>query len=108
MHIDVENFGNSSSKVDPHEHNEGGQVGESGWCKKHPHQGEQCWFGEISATFRFGTTPPIRGRPNAHEHNKGSVGPHSGSVIWALWRFKSPFAERASPLHLFHLGFAVF
>ena len=44
---------------------------------------------------------PLRGRPNAHEHNKANVGPHSGSVIWALWRFNSPFAERASPLHLF-------
>ena len=30
MHINVENFGNSSSKFDPHEHNEGGQVCSAG------------------------------------------------------------------------------
>jgi hypothetical protein len=47
--------------------------------------------------------PQTAGRPTAHDHNIANVGPHSGSVIGPFGGFKSPFGERASPLHLFRL-----
>ena len=57
MHIDVENVGNSSPRLIRNKHNEAVRFGNQDKSQKEPHKDAPCLFGEISATFRFGTAP---------------------------------------------------
>jgi hypothetical protein len=65
-------------------------------------------FGEISATLRFGTATTSANAersPARSRNNNANVGPHGGSVIWAL--FEVQVGARASPLHRFPYGFVL-